>query len=78
MQMLPNLGSLNRTIEDCSGNTIIARTSGYARFAGEKTPGGKLKGVSVFSRFINRVVHGRNNWPLSNTNDISANRNNSL
>lgn len=36
------LFSVNRTLEDCSGNNIIVRTSGYSNFAGKKTP--SLKG----------------------------------
>lgn len=64
-----NLGSLNRTIEDCSGNTIIARTSGFARFGGEKTPGGKLKVLGIFT-----VYKSGSTWTkqlaLRNTNDV--------
>lgn len=39
--------SVNRTAEDCNKNSIILRTSGYARFAGVRTPTGKgsLTGV---------------------------------
>ncbi|TNE55517.1 MAG: hypothetical protein EP344_13300 [Bacteroidetes bacterium] len=39
--------SLNRTLEDCDGDQIILRTSGYADFAGELTPtkNGTLTGV---------------------------------
>ncbi len=33
-------GNTNRTIQDCNGNTILIRTSSYASFAGESTPGG--------------------------------------
>jgi hypothetical protein len=46
-----NKESLNRTIQDCNGNNIILRTSGYASFAAIKTPSmmGTLKGIySVF------------------------------
>jgi hypothetical protein len=46
-----NKESLNRTIQDCNGNNIIVRTSGYASFAAIKTPSmmGTLKGIySVF------------------------------
>lgn len=44
-----NLGSLNRTIEDCDENTMIVRTSGYAKFAGEKTPQGKGSITALFT-----------------------------
>ncbi|MCO6485556.1 MAG: choice-of-anchor J domain-containing protein [Saprospiraceae bacterium] len=33
--------SINRNVQDCQGNTIILRSSGYAEFAGVPTPGGK-------------------------------------
>lgn len=33
--------SVNHQIEDCAGNTILLRTSGYADFAGDLTPAGK-------------------------------------
>ena len=33
--------SVNRTISDCSGNKLVVYTSGYANFAGVKTPTGK-------------------------------------
>ncbi len=33
-----NRKSLNRILENCEGNTIILRTSGFARFAGSLTP----------------------------------------
>jgi hypothetical protein len=32
--------SINRTLEDCNSLQLIVRTSGYADFASEKTPGG--------------------------------------
>ncbi|MEZ4964038.1 MAG: DUF5689 domain-containing protein [Saprospiraceae bacterium] len=39
--------SLNRTMQDCNGLQLIVRTSGYADFAGQKTPKGKgaIEGV---------------------------------
>ncbi len=41
------LQALNRTLEDCHGNTILVRTSGYANFASEPIPegNGTLTGV---------------------------------
>jgi hypothetical protein len=48
-----NLLYLNRTIEDCQGNQMIVRTSGYANFADELTP--ELKGsiVAILSQYRN-------------------------
>lgn len=43
--------SVNRTVQDCNGNTIVLRTSGYANFAAVTTPGGKGKIVGVCSVF---------------------------
>jgi len=46
-----NKESLNRTLQDCNGNNIILRTSGYASFASLNTPAkmGTVKGIySVF------------------------------
>lgn len=36
-----NRKSLNRTMEDCEGNSLFLQTSGFARFAGEMTPGAR-------------------------------------
>lgn len=43
--------SLNRTLQDCNGNTILLRTSGYADFAAVKTPRGKGTLVGVLGVF---------------------------
>jgi len=43
--------SVNRTAEDCSGNSIIVRTSGYADFAAAITPEGKGNLRAVLSIF---------------------------
>ncbi len=43
--------SLNRTLQDCNGNTILVRTSGYADFAAVKTPRGKGTLVGVLGVF---------------------------
>ena len=39
--------SLNRTVEDCDKRQLVIRTSGFADFAGQKTPGknGTIEGV---------------------------------
>jgi len=42
----------NRNIEDCDGNSVIVRTSGYANFADKKVPegnGSMIAFVSIFS-----------------------------
>ncbi len=41
------LQALNRTLEDCHGNTIILRTSGYANFASEPVPEGNGTLIAV-------------------------------
>lgn len=41
----------NRTLKDCSGNTVIVRTSGYANFAGQPLPQGKGSLVAVVGQF---------------------------
>ncbi len=45
--------SLNRNVEDCNGNSIILRSSGFADFAAELTPTGKGSIVAVVSIFGN-------------------------
>lgn len=45
--------SLNRNIEDCNGNSIILRSSGFADFAAELTPTGKGSIIAVVSIFGN-------------------------
>ncbi|MEY2901877.1 MAG: hypothetical protein RLY89_983 [Bacteroidota bacterium] len=54
-----NKESLNRTIQDCYGNNIILRTSGYASFAQLQTPAamGSVKGIySVFGTTKQLVI----------------------
>lgn len=43
----------NRMLEDCSGNRIIVRTSGYAKFADNPVPAGMGSLVAVVSQFQN-------------------------
>lgn len=43
--------SVNRTITDCSGNSIVLRSSGYATFASDLTPEGNGEVVAVYSVF---------------------------
>lgn len=44
-----NKTGASRSIKFCAGGTIYLRTSGYADFAGEKTPGGNGDIVGVYS-----------------------------
>ena len=41
----------NRTLTDCSGNTIIVRTSNYANFASQQLPYGNGELVAILSKF---------------------------
>lgn len=43
--------SLNRTIKDCNGGSILLRTSGFATFANEKVPQGNGSIVGIYSIF---------------------------
>lgn len=43
--------SVNRDLEDCKGNSLIVRTSGFADFANELTPEGQGSFVGVLSVF---------------------------
>ncbi|MCF8238243.1 MAG: DUF5689 domain-containing protein [Saprospiraceae bacterium] len=43
--------SVNHMVEDCSGNSILLRTNGYADFAGELTPSGKGTLVALLGVF---------------------------
>ena len=46
-----NLRSENRTLEDCDGNLITLRSSGFADFADEDLPSGRGSIVGVYSVF---------------------------
>ena len=46
-----NQSSENRLIEDCDGNTIIVRTSGFANFAGTDLPAGNGSIVCIVNQF---------------------------
>ncbi len=41
----------NTYIEDCSGNTIIVRSSGYADFAGDAVPEGKGRITAILTKY---------------------------
>lgn len=43
--------TVNRDIKNCSGQTIIIRTSAYASFAGKKVPGGNGSVVAIYTTF---------------------------
>lgn len=43
--------SKNATIQDCNGNSILLRNSGYATFANEKVPSGKGTLYAIYSVF---------------------------
>jgi hypothetical protein len=43
--------TLNRTLEDCAGNQVIVRNSGYANFAGMPIPNGRGSFVAVVGVF---------------------------
>lgn len=46
-----NLIALNQVLENCSGNKIIVRTSGYSDFASRDIPDGKGSLVAIYSVF---------------------------
>jgi hypothetical protein len=50
----PNL-TVNRTLEDCSGATIIVRNSGYANFASKIIPSGRGSVVGVIGKYNNDI-----------------------
>lgn len=43
--------TLNRTIQDCGGNTIVLRTSGFATFANEAIPEGNGSLTAIYNVF---------------------------
>lgn len=45
------LFSVNRNLQDCNGGTIIVRSSGYADFAKDKTPGKKGSLTAIYTVF---------------------------
>ena len=62
--------SLNRTIEDCSHLQMIVRTSGFADFAGKKTPTGKgyIEGVlNVFGTTYQLALRSENGAVMTGT-----------
>ncbi len=47
----PNLTTLNRIIENCTGASLVVRTSGYAKFAGNYVPTGKGSIIGVMGKY---------------------------
>ena len=47
-----NLLSINLDLEDCDGNQIVLRSSGFASFANETTPGGNGTITAIYSVFL--------------------------
>lgn len=43
--------SENHTLQNCNGNQIVVRTSGYANFASEKIPGGRGSLIAVVGKY---------------------------
>jgi hypothetical protein len=63
-----NKTGASRSIKFCAGGTIYLRTSGYADFAGEKTPAGNGDIVGVYS-----VYNYEKQILIRDTNDILLN-----
>ncbi len=57
--------SINRVVEDCSGNTIDLYSSGYSTFAGALTPGGK-----GFITAVYKLYGGAGELLIRNTEDV--------
>lgn len=45
----------NRMLEDASGNQVIVRTSGYAKFAGSNVPNGSGSLIAIASQYRNDI-----------------------
>ena len=50
-----NLTTVNRTLEDCNGNRVVVRTSGYASFADQEVPLGSGSLVAVVAQYQNEM-----------------------
>ena len=46
-----SLSTENKTLNDCNGNNILVRTSGYANFADDTVASGKGSIIGIFTRF---------------------------
>lgn len=73
---LENHLTCNRTIEDCSGNNIIVRTSGYAAFAGNELPNGNGSIIGVLGQWgsdIQLYVRKHSEVSMNNTRCMDNN-----
>lgn len=52
---IDNTFSVNRTVEDCQGNSIILRNSGFADFKNDRLPAGNGSMVAINSIFANDI-----------------------
>jgi hypothetical protein len=57
-----------RYLEDCDGNTVMVRTSGYANYAGQALPQGKGSIVCVVGLFGSTIQLGNRSMPEVNLN----------
>ncbi|MBL7897138.1 MAG: choice-of-anchor J domain-containing protein [Crocinitomicaceae bacterium] len=65
-----NQSSENRLIEDCDGNVMIVRTSGYASFAGTSLPTGNGSMVCIVNQFngeLQLIVRSFNEVQMTDT-----------
>jgi DNA/RNA endonuclease YhcR with UshA esterase domain len=51
----PNLASEDRSLENCDGQSVIVRTSGYANFADRLLPEGKGSIIAVAATYVNTI-----------------------
>lgn len=63
------LKTVNRIVEDCTGNTITVRTSGYADFAASNTPAGKGTLTGIYETFGTTKQLYIRSTPDANMND---------
>lgn len=61
-----NQMSMNKTIEDCSGNLVLLRNSGYANFASNITPTGKGSIIAIVGEY-----NGTMQLYIRNLNDVN-------
>lgn len=64
-----NVSAVERTLEDADGNTIVLRSSSYARFAGLRVPEGSGEIVAILGYF-----NGKPQLLISNPQDLSFNQ----
>lgn len=59
-----NSQTMNRTLEDANGNTVVLRNSGYATFAGELLPEGSGSITAILSIFDSNGDHMPSDFQL--------------